>query len=662
MYNLLLRYNYFLIFAIILATTLCLKEIPGIPDILDGRDLKIGQLDDPGTTRNPIFNQFTYSSHKTISLNQTIYMEPNQARVEDYPTEQKTCTVDVYYSQFDLQQLMSFTYSQGYNSWFSPCMFSSSYNSYYFHELYQENGEYMASSRLQITCYKVTLNPEITLNPIFEQQLLDLPSIYNQTTCPHFKKLLETFGTHYVTSATMGGLVVMTTSFSEKIMVNTTTKDITEDLQTQFFLSTQETLSEEQQTQLIQLNAKYKSTFELLGGKPSSYNVTQYQIWASTVFSDPLIINMQIYNLTTLLHKNFTKNQQKIIALNTAIKEYFYSSYKEWQMYGSVPVAISECISNLWILPNSYALPSIDYITYAVIGDTIYFPVSYSYNPAYSYNMKTNLWSNMAPIPETIGEYLYAISCSAIEEQSLIYCFGINIQNKNFAYTYNTKTCVWNKYDSCFTQPFTPTGSTCVTVGNSIYLMGNSDGGGNIYPYSKYFMTFPNEIYIYDTINNTCESFFSYPPECVIYYQSVVVDDCIYIIGGRSCELYQHNDDSIWYNMSNSIQRFNTTDHYWHILAPLPELLYMPAVTTFDGKIYVMGGSSVSENVQLYPKTKTSFKPNYNAYEYDVSSNTWSLITSNSAVTAKMGISFSKDGFIFYISDDIKVIAPSNFC
>lgn len=179
-----------IILFLLLISVLCvssLRILPNIESIILGRNMQIGQLDDPNSIKNPIFDNLTETKHKTIALNQTTFLVPDQVIVTDYQTEEHTSTNEVYTSQFVLQESMSFTYSGGYNSWFSPCMFSQSYNSYTFHELYQMNAMIMGSSYLRVTNYRASLDSKIKLNPFFEQQLLALPDTYNETTCPHFK-------------------------------------------------------------------------------------------------------------------------------------------------------------------------------------------------------------------------------------------------------------------------------------------------------------------------------------------------------------------------------------------------------------------------------------------------------------------------------------------
>lgn len=49
-------------------------------------------------------------------------------------------------------------------------------------------------------------------------------------------------------------------------------------------------------------------------------------------------------------------------------------------------------------------------------------------------------------------------------------------------------------------------------------------------------------------------------------------------------------------------------------------------------------------------------------YEYDIATDSWATISTNSFITTTMGIAFSNNEFLFYLSDKVSVMAPSNFC
>ncbi|ARF11131.1 MAC/perforin domain protein [Hokovirus HKV1] len=355
------------------------KIIPNIEYITLGYNMQTGQLDDIGTIKNQVFNVLTYNEHQTTNLNGSTYLQPDQLNVFDFPTEERTSTNEVYTSTMILQESLAMSYSANYNPWFSFGMFSSSSDANYFHELFEMNSEYVATSYLRVTSYRAKLNDKIKLDSFFEHQLNNLFSDYNQTTCQTSKRFFDTFGTHYIYDCIFGGVVKMTTSFSIELLQDTTIASIEKDLNTQFFLlTTSETLTEEQGEELTNLNMYYKSTFKLIGGDPSEFNITQYQQWTKIVFSDPLIINMEIYNFTTLL-----KNKQQINALNKAMSEYFYSTYSDFQEINVVPYSLTGDFIDL---------------VYVLANNAVYFPISTTYNQGYYYNLEANLWNQMTPI------------------------------------------------------------------------------------------------------------------------------------------------------------------------------------------------------------------------------------------------------------------------
>lgn len=629
--------------------TCCIEILPGSDQLILGRNMQIGQIKQQGTDRGMIFQPYTYAKHKVISLNGTTFLVADQIFAFDFSTEEQTSINEVYTSELVLQESMALSYSTGYNSWFMPGMFSTSYNSNYFRKVSQSDSQYMASSYLRITNYKAQLNleelgSELKLNPFFEQLLFSIPDSFNQSSCPHFKQLFNTFGTHYVLKATLGGADVMSTTFDEEILQDTSTKQVQYDLNQQFFLTTTtETLSEEQQEQLIDYNAEFKSTFELIGGDPSKFSPTDYQPWIATVLSDPLIVGMEIYNFTTFLMKNKTENQKKIDALNIALVEYFFVPYESWQKVGVVPYGIEF----IWV----------------IVDDIIYFPISNT-GQSFYYNIKSNLWFRMEAQQECITYFPGCATdvgqlpmCTAVGD--LIYCFILRDSPRmgTDLYSYNTKTNVWLYVDD---SGYELAQRSVVSVGSYIYIMGSYSGGveGNT---DCSFHWEDRNIIVYNTVTDTYDAFMIIQNECISEFQPIVLGNDIYTFGGRNCKLYTSDCETFYYVMSNATSKMSVLNYEWTTLAPMPARLYKPGITVLRDKIYVMGGSIIDDEYVQVEFTPT-FQPNYNVYVYDTITDEWSTINSNSAQTAVLGIAFSAYGLLYYMASDINLMSPTHFC
>ncbi|XP_033114956.1 kelch-like protein 24 [Anneissia japonica] len=82
-------------------------------------------------------------------------------------------------------------------------------------------------------------------------------------------------------------------------------------------------------------------------------------------------------------------------------------------------------------------------------------------------------------------------------------------------------------------------------------------------------------------------------------HASVALGNYVYVIGGYDGR-----------SRLSSVERFNPKENKWEQVAPLSEALSSPAVVTFQGKIYVLGGAltgeSASNKVRCYePSTNT---------------------------------------------------------
>ena len=208
-------------------------NLPNANYMICGIDLKYGVQD---AIKNPIFDQFTYQDGRTIIIQDIVYNIPDQLMVLDYPSEQQTSVNEVYTTQQYVEEATAESYSVGFNSWYSPGMFSYSKQSLYFNEEYTMEGNYTAASSLRITTYKAGFDSEARLNDLFEYELNMLPNVYNNETRDQFYNFFDKYGTVWAKEAIFGGTEEMTTSFSISVLEEETVSVVEKQLNLQFTL------------------------------------------------------------------------------------------------------------------------------------------------------------------------------------------------------------------------------------------------------------------------------------------------------------------------------------------------------------------------------------------------------------------------------------------
>lgn len=612
--------------------------LPNINYILSSIDMQIGEPFEYAF-KYPPFTPFTYSQGKSIYIDSNhTFAVPDQLYCINDPSEEKTSTNEVYTSQYTLQKSLSESSSYNYNSWFAPGMYSGSQQTTYYQKVFQEQAQYMASSYLRVTNFKVSFNPSIQFNPSFQQALNNLPSAFTPDTCSQFKKFFQVYGTHFISSAIFGGSVKMTTTFDIDLIDELSIETIQTQLNQQFFLLTlSTTLTEEQEQELTQLNAVYDSTFTLIGGDPSSYNATQYQLWAKTVINNPTIVNMEIHNYTMLLDSDDT---DKINALNQAIISHFYSPYKSFQIVSPAPVITYKIL-----------------ITACIISDIVYFPVLWS-ESNYYYNVKTNLWYNMQPMPQNGGYHTTA--CSAINDN--IYCFGQNSEYDPIAYVYNTQLALWSTVPS---YPNRITGGTAITIDTDIWIFGSVDDFQVTWPIWYIYVT-PNPIIIFDTLKNTYREipipFYEYVDggmyDCIAGYQTIRVDNNVYTFGGDYCWWVNP-----WFpvgadkrNVSDLVYKYDTLNNTWEQLKSMPNyLIDFSIVPGANNTLYILGGLVVNPPDAFGQGVKFTTSPNDSIYAFNYETNTWLTRSTSASHLATPGFGFVMDDLLWYISTDAMI-------
>uniref|UniRef100_A0A8C5GSZ2 Kelch like family member 10 n=1 Tax=Gouania willdenowi TaxID=441366 RepID=A0A8C5GSZ2_GOUWI len=108
-------------------------------------------------------------------------------------------------------------------------------------------------------------------------------------------------------------------------------------------------------------------------------------------------------------------------------------------------------------------------------------------------------------------------------------------------------------------------------------------------------------------INNTL--FFQNPMTHLLFYSTVFLGRCFYIVGGGLS----------WTNPSNRVWRFNLVTHTWQEMSPMQEPRALMSVTELKGCIYAMGGYRDDDGTLL--RTAERYQPNINQWTFIASMN-----------------------------------------
>lgn len=623
-----------------------------------GYNLKIGQptLD---SLCNQIF-ELAYDLNKIITIQNITFTIPDNMEVIDYPYESATSQTQVYQSEYVLQQGLQQTYSDTQNNIFLPGMYSQSSTSQFFKQKKTVNECYTASTNLIYTVYKanyLTLN----LTSEFKKQLYNLPDHYDSTNCYVFNEFFKKYGTDFIQTGTFGASESSMTSFSENMFSYYNESEITEQINNQFlFWSDSENLDYWQEQYYYKLNLYFNSEYELTGGYPYLFNKSNVNIWLSSIINQPVLVSLNLKSLAFLLPDNET---DRINSLNLARKNYFYDYYYDFGPINNAPADL------FYGWPKNFAMVSND----NNVG--MYFMAN---NNNYQYNPFTNYWTTFDRGPLAfIVNYTctsWVASSTALTNNTInnnVYCLGGNSMDA-FVYYYDTVTMIWYTlnppvefciyyggvgigYQNCtsyenikafFSNDVTGlVNGISVSANNFIYLFG-SITGNNYYDQAAPSIT----LFTYDIVNNVVyadtiwvyEGGDNYPIfDGVMFQAALNVDNVVYLFAPVHCpndyagacgtvigsKAYNNYTGTVYVHYGGNIIYERTV---------MPEILVDFGVTSYDDKIYVIGGFNPIDN------TYSS-----NVYIYHIAYGTWSNKFISSEVLG-LGIAFIIDNFAYY--------------
>jgi hypothetical protein len=221
--------------------------------------------------RTPLIS-FTYQQGRTASIMGQVYSIPDQITVPTpVSSNQNAVSVQLFtslqYVEADLYSLQTYSY-QNTSSPFINGMYGQSGQWVQFNSTSGKN--YTASTNLPVYSWATGLIGCQMLTSNFLDDLAALPTEFNSSTCPAFKKFLSIYGTHFINQTSFGGVVAMSSSYSSSHYNSVSPANVSSDLEQQFLLLTQSTpLNADQSQELSNLNHLYTSTVQLVGGQPS---------------------------------------------------------------------------------------------------------------------------------------------------------------------------------------------------------------------------------------------------------------------------------------------------------------------------------------------------------------------------------------------------------
>lgn len=214
----------------------------------------------------------------------------------------------------------------------------------------------------------------------------------------------------------------------------------------------------------------------------------------------------------------------------------------------------------------------------------------YVRNNTWKYAADRKKWIEMSPMPTARAEFAAALV------NNRIFCFGgwlgNNIGETDVVESYDVKTNTW---DSLPNLPVKITSANAVSIGLDVFVLGGTIGKTQIH-----FLKF-------DTKNKKYEELPA-PKTERMYCAMVAANGLIYVVGGNS-----FTDGE--YKWHNNLSVFNPKKRIWTELAPLPIKITRSCATLEGNRIHIAGGSDGFGN------DNGTIRDNH--FAYDIIKNEW---------------------------------------
>ncbi len=216
-------------------------------------------------------------------------------------------------------------------------------------------------------------------------------------------------------------------------------------------------------------------------------------------------------------------------------------------------------------------------------------------NSAEVYNIETNQWTDLAPIPIDVTE----TNVGVINNKIYLSCGWNGVKTIDLTFEYNPEDNSWKTLKACPVK--TGTNSSCV-LNDTLYIL-----GGLEYPSH----TEQNQFIYYVPETNNWGS----GPDMIFkqggYASAHAYDNEIFIFGGITDNFLIHGKS----------EKYNPMEKKWLKLADMPVPVLNHIIVNYDGKIYIFGGD-------VKPYSHAGSSTTNIIQEFDPSTNQWRLMES----------------------------------
>ncbi|CAF4831041.1 unnamed protein product [Rotaria sp. Silwood1] len=206
-------------------------------------------------------------------------------------------TIDDYYKR---------TFYSTHSDSFGFLGFGASHNyksiETFYRRFYEEN-YYLALRLLQIKWYTLSMItfPYPKLNSIAQNAIEKLPNTFNSNNTIKFNQFFSTFGTHFVQSADMGGLLQSELWYKKCLLYTKSETWIKEESNKFWWFFSSSQSSSSYQSSIDQQFKEYSMFSSKLIGGNQFMNTTLWEQWAPTVKSNPKAVQYYLRPIYTLL-------------------------------------------------------------------------------------------------------------------------------------------------------------------------------------------------------------------------------------------------------------------------------------------------------------------------------------------------------------------------
>ena len=307
-------------------------------NIFKGNPHSTTRLDPGFTLRN--LNQFCYLNNLTTADGRYSIPDNTQA------TSSSTCTFD--FSSETTDSISSYynslkvDVSADFSGWGASFSASADYKEVHENSVSHKYRYVSSHATCEVYIASVEINAA-SLNPAFKEAVQNLPS--EITTLVDYMDFIQHWGTHAVTSLTMGGRYGVQSSITNNDYTNmvSTGLDIKAAAEYSGIVSLNANATTSSQKEQAEQFESYRTDYQIyqIGGKPPLNETTSTFEWAQTVKNNPLPLLYTLLPLTDYLTSQYFPNDK-----NIAIKQSnLYKATTEYCQSLELP-DIDFCVNN----------------------------------------------------------------------------------------------------------------------------------------------------------------------------------------------------------------------------------------------------------------------------------------------------------------------------